>query len=41
MEQRELVMDLANKEGVIVLGTGDMSEAALGFCTYNANYMGV
>ncbi len=32
-------MDLANKEGAIVLGTGDMSEAALGFCTYNADHM--
>ncbi len=33
------LMDLANKEGAIVLGTGDMSEAALGFCTYNADHM--
>lgn len=34
-------MDLENKEGVIVLGTEDMSKVALGFCTYNANYIGV
>ncbi len=33
------LMDLANQEGAIVLGTGDMSEAALGFCTYNADHM--
>ncbi len=33
------LMDLANKENAIVLGTGDMSEAALGFCTYNADHM--
>lgn len=33
------LMDLANKEGAIVLGTGDMSEAALGFCTFNADHM--
>ena len=30
-------MDLANKEGGIVVGTGDLSELALGWCTYNGD----
>lgn len=32
-------MDVANKIGAIVLGTGDLSEIALGWCTYNADHM--
>ena len=32
-------MDIANKEGGIVVGTGDMSELALGWCTYNGDHM--
>lgn len=32
-------MDLANKEGGILVGTGDLSELALGWCTYNADHM--
>jgi NAD+ synthase (glutamine-hydrolysing) len=32
-------MDYANKTNKIVLGTGDLSELALGFCTYNADHM--
>ncbi len=32
-------MDYANRVNGIVLGTGDMSEAALGFCTYNGDHM--
>ncbi|MDD3411784.1 MAG: NAD(+) synthase, partial [Eubacteriales bacterium] len=38
-ERTQILMDLANKVGGIVLGTGDMSEAALGFCTYNGDHM--
>ena len=38
-ERTQILMDLANKEGGIVLGTGDLSEAALGFCTYNGDHM--
>lgn len=33
------LMNLANKEGGIVLGTGNLSEIALGFMTYNADMM--
>ena len=32
-------MDLANKNGGILVGTGDLSELALGWCTYNADHM--
>lgn len=32
-------MDLANMEGGIVIGTGDLSELALGWCTYNGDHM--
>ncbi|MDD3334834.1 MAG: NAD(+) synthase [Eubacteriales bacterium] len=38
-ERTQILMDLANKYGGIVLGTGDMSEMALGFCTYNGDHM--
>ena len=34
-----MLMDLANRFGGIVLGTGDLSEIALGWCTYNADHM--
>ena len=33
-ERTQVLMDLSNKEGGIVVGTGDLSELALGFCTY-------
>jgi NAD+ synthase (glutamine-hydrolysing) len=33
------LMDIANKENGIVIGTGDMSELALGWCTYNGDQM--
>ena len=33
-ERTQVLMDLANKERGIVIGTGDLSELALGFCTY-------
>lgn len=38
-ERTQILMDLANKEGGIVIGTGDMSELALGWCTYNGDQM--
>ncbi|MDD6033771.1 MAG: NAD(+) synthase, partial [Oscillospiraceae bacterium] len=34
-----LLMDLANKHGGILVGTGDLSELAMGWCTYNADHM--
>ena len=34
-----ILMDKANQTGGIVLGTGDMSEIALGWCTYNGDHM--
>lgn len=38
-ERTQILMDIANKEGGIVLGTGDLSELALGWCTYNGDHM--
>lgn len=38
-ERTQLLMDLANKEGGIVVGTGDLSELALGWATYNGDHM--
>ncbi len=38
-ERTQLLMDLANKYGGMVLGTGDLSELALGWCTYNGDHM--
>ena len=38
-ERTQILMDIANKEGGIVIGTGDMSELALGWCTYNGDQM--
>jgi NAD+ synthase (glutamine-hydrolysing) len=38
-ERTQLLMDLANKEGGMVLGTGDLSELALGWATYNGDHM--
>ncbi len=34
-----VLMDVANKHGGIVVGTGDLSELALGWCTYNGDHM--
>lgn len=34
-----ILMNIANKENAIVIGTGDMSELALGWCTYNGDHM--
>ena len=38
-ERTQVLMGVANKIGAIVLGTGDLSEIALGWCTYNADHM--
>ena len=38
-ERTQVLMDLANMENAIVLGTGDMSEAALGWCTFNGDHI--
>lgn len=38
-ERTQILMDVANQFGGIVLGTGDLSEIALGWCTYNADHM--
>lgn len=38
-ERTQLLMDLAGKVGGIVIGTGDLSELALGWCTYNGDHM--
>ncbi len=34
-----ILMDVANKTGGLVVGTGDLSELALGWCTYNGDHM--
>ena len=34
-ERTQILMDTANKEGALLVGTGDLSELALGWCTYN------
>lgn len=34
-----ILMNTANKEGGLVVGTGDLSELALGWCTYNGDHM--
>ena len=38
-ERTEILMNLANKTNGIVIGTGDLSEAVLGWCTYNGDHM--
>jgi len=38
-ERTQILMDLANKHCGIVIGTGDLSELALGWCTYNGDHM--
>ena len=38
-ERTQILFDLANQEGGIVVGTGDLSELALGWCTFNADQM--
>jgi len=38
-ERTQILMDIANQVGGIVVGTGDLSEAALGWCTFNGDHM--
>ena len=38
-ERTQILMDIANREGGLVIGTGDMSELALGWATYNGDHM--
>lgn len=38
-ERTQVLMDIANKLGGMVIGTGDMSELALGWATYNGDHM--
>lgn len=38
-ERTQVLMDIANKQGGMVIGTGDMSELALGWATYNGDHM--
>lgn len=38
-ERTQILMDIANQEGGLVIGTGDLSELALGWCTYNGDHM--
>lgn len=38
-ERTQVLMDIANRESGMVIGTGDMSELALGWATYNGDHM--
>ncbi|KNY27030.1 NAD(+) synthase [Pseudobacteroides cellulosolvens] len=38
-ERTQILMDISNKIGGVVIGTGDLSELALGWCTYNGDHM--
>lgn len=38
-ERTQVLMDISNMENGLVVGTGDMSEAALGWCTFNGDHM--
>lgn len=38
-ERTQILMDIANKENAIVVGTGDLSELALGWATFNGDHM--
>ncbi|MGD9610551.1 MAG: NAD(+) synthase [Desulfovibrionaceae bacterium] len=38
-ERTQILMDVANMDGALVVGTGDLSEAALGWCTFNGDHM--
>ncbi len=38
-ERTQILFDIANQVGGIVVGTGDLSELALGWCTFNADHM--
>ncbi|MBI4405777.1 MAG: NAD(+) synthase [Deltaproteobacteria bacterium] len=38
-ERTQILFDLANKHNALLVGTGDLSELALGWCTYNGDHM--
>lgn len=38
-ERTQILMDIANETGALAVGTGDLSELALGWCTYNGDHM--
>lgn len=38
-ERTQILMDIANKTGGLVIGTGDLSELEIGWCTYNGDHM--
>jgi NAD+ synthase (glutamine-hydrolysing) len=38
-ERTQILMNIANQVGGLLVGTGDLSELALGWCTYNADHM--
>lgn len=38
-ERTQILFDLANKHGCLLVGTGDLSEMAMGWCTYNGDHM--
>ncbi len=38
-ERTQVLMDMANQEGALLIGTGDLSELALGWATYNGDHM--
>lgn len=38
-ERTQVLMDIANQQGALVVGTGDLSELALGWATYNGDHM--
>ena len=38
-ERTQILFDLANKSGKLLVGTGDLSELAMGWCTYNGDHM--
>ena len=38
-ERTQILMDLANQSNALMIGTGDLSEIALGWCTFNGDHM--
>lgn len=38
-ERTQILFDMANKHGMLLAGTGDLSELAMGWCTYNGDHM--
>ena len=38
-ERTQVLFDIANMSGAVLIGTGDLSELALGWCTYNGDHM--